>query len=471
LLFWSGHHYSLDGIVMFEYAKALLFQHSFVMEPPVVWGGTYHVSVWPIGQSLFYIPILALLSTTTSGLEPGLRQVLYLAGEPYYHPLLDNPAYTWASLAIPMLTAATAGLVYILGIQSGLSSRKAAAAALVWGLASPAAVYARFDYAQPLASCMLLLAVVLAIQSVWKTYPALLLAGLVMGLAILTRPETVLYGSPALLAVAIFTPARMAQTTRRNWVQPVIALLLLIGALVLVNQLINAQRFGSLLATGYQASNRDTFLLKPAHMATGLSGNLVSPGRGILLFFPVSLLGSWGFWRIKQRSRLIALVLASIPGLALLLYSAWGQWGAGMTWGPRFLIPVLPYITILTFWGLQLPERLPAWIRSGLPAGLVLAGWIVSLQGQLFDFLSFYGSYHLTDAELMVGNYNFGWQYSPLIGGWKWGISQRSLDIYWRKGLVHGSLGTIFIVSVIVLALAVAAIYWWKYFQAAAGSR
>jgi hypothetical protein len=71
----------------------------------------------------------------------------------------------------------------------------------------------------------------------------------------------------------------------------------------------------------------------------------------------------------------------------------------------------------------------------------------------------------------MVGNYNFSWRYSPLIAGWQWGIAQRSLDIYWYQGFVHGSLRTIFIVSGIVLALFAAAIYWWKYFQAAPGTR
>lgn len=194
-------------------------------------------------------------------------------------------------------------------------------------------------------------------------------------------------------------------------------------------------------------------------------GNLLSPGRGLLLYYPVSLLSIWGFWKLWGQTHLKAFVFASIPVLALLLYSAWFEWGAGISWGPRFLIPVLPYVTILAVWGAGFPMRIPPWLRTVLLASLIVAGWIVSLQGNLFNFLGFYASKNLPDAEIITGNYNFSWQYSPIVAGWQWGMAHGSLDIYWYQGLVQGSLRTIFIVSLIVLGLAAAAIYGWKFFR------
>jgi hypothetical protein len=221
LLFWSGHHYSLDGIVMFEYAKALLFQHSRVMEPPVVWDKIYRVSIWPIGQTIFYIPILAILSATILHGDASILQVPYKSGDPYFLKLLDNQAYKYASLSIPVITAISALLVFVLAIQSGLSKKKAAAAALIFGIASPAAVYARFDFAQPLASLLLLLAIVSLIQHTHKSFWGLLLSGFCMGLAFLTRPETILYTGPALFGILMFgSPHRQTdrQTDRQTQV-------------------------------------------------------------------------------------------------------------------------------------------------------------------------------------------------------------------------------------------------------------
>ncbi len=60
--FWSGKQVSIDGIVMFQYAKSLLFQHSIFMDPPVVWGMEFTVSHWPIGLTLAYMPLLLFWS-------------------------------------------------------------------------------------------------------------------------------------------------------------------------------------------------------------------------------------------------------------------------------------------------------------------------------------------------------------------------------------------------------------------------
>jgi hypothetical protein len=57
LLILGGHHYSIDGIVMFESAKQLLFHHSLVLDPPVLWGTSiYRVSPYGIGFVLAYLP-------------------------------------------------------------------------------------------------------------------------------------------------------------------------------------------------------------------------------------------------------------------------------------------------------------------------------------------------------------------------------------------------------------------------------
>jgi len=77
LLILGGHHYSIDGIVMFESARQLFFHHTLVLDPPVVWGtSVYRVSPYGIGLVLAYLPLLALQSPLLSWL-PALQAIPY----------------------------------------------------------------------------------------------------------------------------------------------------------------------------------------------------------------------------------------------------------------------------------------------------------------------------------------------------------------------------------------------------------
>src|SRR5690242_9408826 len=76
MLFFSGHHYSLDGMVMFQYGKSLCFDHSFKMSPSVKWGAfEFVVPQWAPGLSLAYTPLLAVVSRTIFRGDPSVRQI------------------------------------------------------------------------------------------------------------------------------------------------------------------------------------------------------------------------------------------------------------------------------------------------------------------------------------------------------------------------------------------------------------
>ena len=150
-LILGGHHYSIDGIVMFQTAKRLFFHRSLVLDPSVLWGATViRASKWSLGLTLAYLPLLALASPLFYWV-PSLQEIPYNPSLPYNPALYSNLPYLLCSWLNPLITAITGCLVFRLARLLGLTPRWAVAAALAYGVASPAAAYARFDFAQPLA--------------------------------------------------------------------------------------------------------------------------------------------------------------------------------------------------------------------------------------------------------------------------------------------------------------------------------
>lgn len=82
----------------------------------------------------------------------------------------------------------------------------------------------------------------------------------------------------------------------------------------------------------------------------GLEGLLISPSRGLLVFSPILFLAIPGAYLLgKTRLRWEAFLLACVFLLNLLGYSKWYLWYGGLSFGPRFLVPALPFLTILIF--------------------------------------------------------------------------------------------------------------------------
>ncbi len=77
----------------------------------------------------------------------------------------------------------------------------------------------------------------------------------------------------------------------------------------------------------------------------GYAGLLVSPSRGLLIFSPVVAVAALGFrsawaegWRSAQRWCLLA------AAAQFALYGAYSVWWAGHTFGPRYMLDVLPFL-------------------------------------------------------------------------------------------------------------------------------
>ena len=392
LLTHGGTFYSSDGYVMYATAKALALQHTIVLapNPDVAWQivqgqhGLYF-SKYGLGQ-----PLLATLPIL---LAKALRESI-LSG------VLDEALSIYAvSLLNQVVTAASGALVFLLAVRLGNGIRLAVGLALAWGLTTLAWPYSKTFFSEPLFTACLLLAALglLAYRqggNRWR-YGWLALASLGLGYAVLTRVVGALL-LPPFLAYAAWAalPHPEGELLRRlirrpasgvDWRRSALAAALAFGipaaaclALLLWH---NAARFGSPFDNGYTGERFDTPLL------SGLAGLLVSPGKSIFLYAPLTALAVVGWPRFWRERRAEAALYAAIAAVVLVQNAKWWSWWGGWVWGPRLLVPLLPF-AILGLGPLlrsSARARTAAWALAGFGFGVALLGSLVDFNLYLIE--------------------------------------------------------------------------------------
>ncbi|MFN2532438.1 MAG: hypothetical protein ABR555_14175 [Pyrinomonadaceae bacterium] len=121
--------------------------------------------------------------------------------------------------------------------------------------------------------------------------------------------------------------------------------------------------FHDLLPTYYRASRLDF-----SSFWTALAGNLMSPGRGLLVFVPGCLVVVYLLVKHRRSIRLLRLVAisAAVIGAHMIVISAFPHWWGGHSFGPRFstgLVPWFVLLAILAVDGKLRAPRVTQWLR------------------------------------------------------------------------------------------------------------
>ncbi len=414
LVVMSGHLQSIDGLLMYRQGHAIVYQHSLHWSPGIDWGEIWTTSHYGIGLSLLYIPGLLIFGW----LHP---LVPVPTGAYDFRLLYSDPIYALVGPVLQILIAVlTAYLIGRFLRRLGFSVPIALWGIFLFGLGSPAIVYARGDLAQPLEGLCWLAAIYAVIQlreedrTRWKV-----LAALALVFAVLARPVegTLLFAALVVLAIAnpdLSLPRSLGAVWRR------MALVLgSFGFAAVLTGLVNLGRFGSLFNFGI-ASGWTTPL------PVGLAGSLISPGRGILWTFPAIILVPLGIRALWSRHRLTAVVMTGLFLALLLNTSLWTWWWGGWDWGLRLFFPAVPLLAVLAAAGI---DRLHGPARVVLPSLLLTAGFVWAVPGTVTDLLGGYGgTYDGTAASFRLSAY-------PPIGAWRFVHHLRALNLLDPNGL------------------------------------
>jgi hypothetical protein len=185
--------------------------------------------------------------------------------------------------------------------------------------------------------------------------------GFALGCAVLTRPTTSFF---FFATVGTFI-------AQRRWSA---VLWLIVGGVIPGAILFhyNWIHFGHPFLGGYEDDN----WAESTPLWLGLTGLLVAPSRGLLVYSPALLLGVYGAWMlIRQRGEpyasvrgiLLAWLLAA--GATLLFFARWHDWRGGWCYGPRFLCETMPVLCLL--YAVAYAELRKQWQR-GIAQGLVV---------------------------------------------------------------------------------------------------
>ncbi len=293
------------------------------------------------------------------------------------------------SLVLAALPSALMGvLLYRLLTRLGITPWLGAAAVLTYGLLTPAFAYANAFYGHQLSAALLLAAFYLVFPgSAALTPQRLVFVGLLLAYSVITE-------YPALLIAGIlglYTLRRLIQQGRgRAMVWLVLGGVMVVAPWMAYNNAI----FGGPLALGYSNSelwvseHGTGFMSLTWPRGEALWGITFGLFRGLFVLSPVLLLalpGLWLWWHSRRYRDEFWVVLASLVAFFGFNASS-GMWWGGFAMGPRYLLPVLPFMALPLAIASQHWLQRP-WFRVLvvlLAMWSLVATWGLALAGQAF---------------------------------------------------------------------------------------
>ncbi|HEX3724267.1 MAG TPA: hypothetical protein VHV31_15880, partial [Nitrolancea sp.] len=119
----------------------------------------------------------------------------------------------------------------------------------------------------------------------------------------------------------------------------------------------------------------------------GLYGNLLSPGRSIFLYSPPLILALLMFRQFYRRFPYEALLVAGIAVCYIVLYSIPLDWDGGWSWGPRYLLAIVPFLMLPLGYFFTSRARIALAVAFGiLGAGIQLLGIIINYSFVYWDW-------------------------------------------------------------------------------------
>lgn len=409
----GGRIVGSDEYTMLELARAMLRGSVEVPEGATMPGpGGVHFTKNAAGQAVIALPLVAAAegAAALAGLDAGRRRLAVRFVVSFF-----NAAVTALILAV----------FYVLARMLGAGGGAALGGALLLGFTTPLWPYAKSFMAEPLQALGLLVALMGATAA--RKLPR---GEGIAALGVLLAVSVKLSMLP--LALACLAP--MAGLPWRRFLVPAQGLALALAG----HALYNWARFGTPFETGYGAQASASAFTTP--LLVGLYGLLLSSGKGVMWFAPALWLVPIGWrklrrdpappvptretplvWRSQGAGRVASWGIAAAWIAGLLLYGRFEHWAGDGSFGPRYLIPLLPLAFLPVAFALEQATR----ARRVAIALLAAAGLFVQIGGVSIYFgaqMREAGDYPYTlplEHPRFMSDSRFHPAFSPIAGHWR----------------------------------------------------
>ena len=405
----GGRIVGSDEVTMLEVSRAMLHGHLDVPEGATLAGrdGRFY-SKNAAGQAVLALPLTALAELGTHALPPARRELATRAVFSFFNAVIGA-----------LVLAACFATSRFLGASGGA----AFAGALLLGFTTPFWVYAKSFMAEPLEALGLLLALGWSARARAGEPHAERIAAVGLVLAVASKLSV--------LPLAIACLAPLLGAPRAAWRWPLAG----IAVALALHGLYDFARFGTPLETGYGAQASPAAFTTP--LWVGLYGLVFSSGKGVLWFAPALWLVFSGVRAMTRRApdppdrplaaaRAVAAAGALLAiGLALVLYGRFQHWAGDGSFGPRYLVPVLPLAFLPVTFALNNPgdrrtrrdARIAAWVLGVLGFAVTLGGVGIYFGAEMREAGDYPYTLPLDDPHFMESSH-FNPRFSPILGHW-----------------------------------------------------
>jgi hypothetical protein len=395
----GGRVVGSDEVTMLEVSRALLHGHIDVPEGATLQGPDGHFYTKnSAGQALVALPLTAIAEAASrvAGLSPARRELASRFVVSFFNALV---------------TALLLAAFYLAVRRMRIGAGASLAATALLGFTTPVWVYSKSFMAEPLEALGLLLALTGATRARAGEPQAARIAALGALLAIAVK-LTMLPMTLACLLPLLGVPA---EERRRLWAWPA-------GAIVVAgifHLAYDLARFGNPLETGYGAQASPSAYSTP--FLVGFYGLVFSSGKGLAWFAPALWLAPLGLRAGRDPAAPAARWALAPWAAALALYAPFEHWAGDGSFGPRYLVPLLPLGFLAVARALHVAPRR----RSIVAAALAAAGFIVQIGGVAIYFgaqMREAGDYPYTlplGHPRFMSDSHFNPAFSPIRGHWR----------------------------------------------------
>jgi hypothetical protein len=365
-------------------------------------------SIFGPGLLPFHLPLVFFGKLLPEGF---LTNLLTIRDFPFAEPRYSRFGPRWAfALSGPLFTLLLCFFVHRLGLLWGLSNRETLLAIFLTALATPVWAYGKTTFRDVPHAAFLLGGIVEAIFAVRsKARGKAVLSGILFGFAFLAKEQAEIHVAIGLLWVIRGLGGIGGFGFTGGFLFSAFPLLFFKWSVL-----------GSLwqpLGGGFS-----DLLTTPLHI--GLLGLLFSPGKGLFLFAPVLLFALPGAKELSRKEHPEELLFILLNLLFLLIIPAiFRFWHGGLCWGPRLILPVVPWLGTAAVLALRASSGRFLRLAFG---GAFLVGVFVNLGGLALDWHLFHALQEFRYQMIGTGEEHsffdsiaFTPQDSMILAGWR----------------------------------------------------